>query len=307
MSARWVAGTVRARAMARRRVGPAGARAVAGSGSLDDAVDALARSPYGPRVRVGATLPDAAHGIAATLLWNLRVLAGWMPARGVERLRVLAGWFEIANVDEHRLAMAGRSTPAPFELGALAAAWPMLAATASPDELRQALGTSAWGDPGGSGPREIQLAMRMGWAERVVARVPEARTWALGAAALVVARERLGRREPLPESAAATATSLLGAGWRDAGSLDALRGSLGAPARWALDGLADIRDLWRWEVRWWRRVRIDARGLLARSTFGSEHVVGAAALLAADAWLALGALETAARGPATGEAFDAVV
>jgi hypothetical protein len=129
----------------------------------------------------------------------------------------------------------------------------------------------------------------------------------LGAAALIVAREQLSRGELLPERAATTAVSLLGAGWQDAASIDALRGSLQAPARWALDGLTEISDLWRWEVRWWRRVRTDATGLLARSTFGPERVVGAAALLAADAWLAMAALETAARGPVHGKAFDEVV
>jgi hypothetical protein len=54
-------------------------------------------------------------------------------------------------------------------------------------------------------------------------------------------------------------------------------------------------------------LRTDARDLLARSTYGPERAVGAAALLAADAWHANGPLETAARGPANGKAFDAVV
>ena len=168
MSAAWVAGSVRARAMASRRLGTAGVRALASSGSLDAAVDTLAHSPYGLRVRSGDTLSAASRGVAASLLWNLRVLAGWLPAQGAEMLRALAGWFEIANVDEHLHALSGHRATAPFELGTLATAWPRLARTSSLDELRDALTTSIWGDPRGSTPREIQLSMRFAWADRVV-------------------------------------------------------------------------------------------------------------------------------------------
>lgn len=306
MSAAWVAGSVRARAMASRRIGTAGVRALASAGSLQAAVDALAHSPYGPRVRGGDTLPAAARGVAASLLWNLRVLAGWLPAKGAEMLRALAGWFEIANVDEHLHALAGHGATAPFELGTLAMAWPQLARTSSLDELRDALTASVWGDPRGSTAREIQLSMRFAWADRVVARVPQATSWALGAVALVLAREQVARQVPVPDGAAARATALVGPGWITAGSLDALRAGLPMAARWALDDLTDIVHLWLWEVRWWRRVRAEARALWAHHAFGPDRVVGAAALLAADAWLVIGALETAARGPAGSEVLDAL-
>jgi hypothetical protein len=272
---------------------------------LDEAVELLARSPYGPRVRAGDTLPAAERGVAATLLWNLRVLAGWLPVRGAGMMRALVAWFEIANVEEHRRALDGRPAAAPFELGSLATAWPVLAATGSADELRAALAASPWGDPGGIGPRDIQLTMRLAWAERVMARVPPARGWALGASALVVARELLGRGQSLPDRAAAIARALLGPRL-DATSLPALRRSITAEARWALDGLDDAADLWLGEARWWQRVRVEAARRLARSMFGPDRVIAVALLLAADAWLVCGALETAARGRGN-EAFDALV
>ncbi len=306
MSAGWVAGTVRARAMVTRRLGTAGVRSLAGCGSLPAAVEMLARSPYGPRVHSGQTLPEAARGIAATVLWNLRVLAGWTPARGADMLRALASWFEIANVDEQLRALAGHTPLAPFELGTLATAWPQLSRAGSLDELRTALATSAWGDPGGTTPREIQFGMRLSWAARVVAHVPAARTWALGAVALVVARERLGRADALPDGPALTTSALIGPGWAGAGSLDALRSSLPSAARWAVADLTDVENLWSWEARWWRRVRADAGPLSARHGFGPDQLVGSAALIAADAWLAIGALETATRGTVEREVLDAL-
>jgi hypothetical protein len=310
MSAGWVAGSVRARAMTHRRVGDGGARALAASASLSEAVDMLARSPYGPRVRPGDTLADAAYGVRATVLWNLRVLAGWLPAEGAETVRALAGWFEIANVDEHLRAFEGRAASRPYVLGSLATAWPLLAPTGSHDELRAALAASHWGDPGGDTARDVQLAMRLTWAARIATRAPVARDWALGAAALLLAGELFGRGMPLSAGAAARATALLGPPWAAASTLDALSAAVPAAARWALAGLADARDLWRGQIAWWRRVRADSSRLAARSGFGPAPVVGAAALLAADAWLVLAGLEAAARAQAGDasalEAFDVV-
>jgi hypothetical protein len=310
MSAGWVAGSVRARAMTHRRVGADGARNVAASASLSAAVDLLARSPYGERVRPGDALADAARGVRATVLWNLRVLAGWLPGGGAETVRALAGWFEIANVDEHLRALDGHGDGRRYELGSLGAAWPLLAGTGSREELRTALTASRWGDPGGDTARDIQLTMRLSWATRVASRAPAARDWALGGVALVLAKEMFGRGMPLPAGAAARTTALLGPAWTAATTLDGLRATVPTAARWALAGVADVRDLWRAETAWWRRVRADGSRLSARSGFGPDPVVGTVALLAADAWLVLAGLETAARtaaGDASAlEAFDVV-
>jgi hypothetical protein len=64
--------------------------------------------------------------------------------------------------------------------------------------------------------------------------------------------------------------------------------------------------LWRAEARWWRRVDRDATALVGRSTPGRAVLVGAAAVLAADALRVRTALEVAARGGDVGEDADAV-
>jgi len=119
MSAGWVAGAVRARAMSRRRVGAVAARALAGRTSLELAVDSLADGPYGHDVRPGQTLSQAQHAVSATVLWNMRVLAGWLPTGSSRILRLLAGGFEVANVDERMRELDGRVVEPPFPLGSL--------------------------------------------------------------------------------------------------------------------------------------------------------------------------------------------
>ena len=49
---------------------------------LAQAEQILADSPYGHGVHVGQTLAEAEHALAATVLWHLRVLAGWQPRPG---------------------------------------------------------------------------------------------------------------------------------------------------------------------------------------------------------------------------------
>jgi hypothetical protein len=188
MSLAWVAGSVRASLLASRRVGRAGARAVAASGSLADALRELAASPYGRELEGARSLEEAQHAVAAALLWNLRVLAGWLPAVGGERLRALAAWFEIANVQDRLAYLAGEPYRPPHDPGGLGTAWPALARAGSPEALRSALADSAWGDPGSAEPAAVAAAMRAAWAGRVIAAVPEAASWARTAAALAEAR-----------------------------------------------------------------------------------------------------------------------
>jgi hypothetical protein len=256
-------------------------------------------------VRAGEDAPAASRAVAAGLLWNMRVLAGWLQARGVDVLRVLASWFEIANIEEHLLALTGRQAPPPYRLGSLATAWPRVAGCGSTEALRDALAASPWRYPGGTTPREFQLGLRLAWADRVAARVPGARPWAQGGAALLVARERFVRGQPMPDALRAACVRVLGPGLATVpGSLSELRASLGAGARWALDGVTDATELWRAEAAWWRRVHADSAVLVARAGFGAEPVVGTVGLLAHDAWLVRGALAGAGRD---GDAVTAFV
>ncbi|HEU4420972.1 MAG TPA: hypothetical protein VFR67_00345 [Pilimelia sp.] len=302
--AAWVAGTVRARAIGRRRLGAVAIHHLAASPSVTDAVDALVRSPYGRYVHAGDSLATAQRGVAETLLWNVRVLAGWLPARGARALRALAGWFEIANVDERLQDWAGRPAAPPFRMGALATAWPRLASATSPPELRTELAASAWSDPGGATPRDIQLGMRLSWAQRVTTVVPPAAEWAAGAVALLVARERFVRAAALPDQAAAAVTRILGADWAAATSIDDLAGRVRPAGRWAVRGIRSTAELWRAEAVWWARLRADGLKLLAGSGFAATRPLGAVAVLAVDAWQVSAALALAARGGGTLEVID---
>lgn len=292
--------------MARRRLGTAATRTLAASPGIEAAVAELLTSPYAHDMAPGATVAQAQHAVASTLLWHLRVLAGWLPRNAADVLRVLAGWFEVANVDERLRLLSGQTAEPAYRLGSLATVVNRLAGTASPGEIRQVLATSPWGDPGGDEPRTIMLGMRLGWAERVCARVPQARPWAKGAAALTLARERFVAGRALPAGAAASGIRLLGAGALAAPSLDDLRATLDREARWALTGVQSESSLWTAEARLWRRVESDATAMLRQPRPGPEPVVATAALLAADAWRVRAALECAARGGAALEAFDAV-
>ena len=306
MSAAWVAGTVRARSLVRRRLGSGGARALLAAGSTHAALELLTRSPYGRWVHPGDDAQAAARGVAATLLWNLRVLAGWLPAQGSELLRVLVGGFEIANIEEHLRALAGQPAATPYALGSLATAWPRLAQTGTPEELRAALAASPWRDPGGAGPRDIQIGLRLSWADRVQSRARAARPWALGATALLLAREVVVRGEPLSTSARLAAARLLGPDAAQATSLAELTAGLTGAARWVFERVREPAELWRAETTWWRRLHADGAVLVARAGFGPEPVIGAVALLAYDAWLVTGALAGVGRGNEALELFDAM-
>lgn len=255
----WTAGSVRARLLADRCVGPRGAEAIAAAGSLEAGLGILAGTPYGRTVRPGMDLAAAQHAVAATLLWHLRVLAGWLPRGGAEVIRVLAGWFEIRNIEDRLALLAGSPRPPPYALGSLAGAWRLVAPAPTAAAVRAALAGSVWGDPATDDPAGIHLALRLAWAERVRRRVPEAARWAKGAVELLVLREQEAGRSDRPSTARS-------------------RG---------------LGDLWEAEEGWWRGLESDAASMLARPGHDRGVVVASVALLAADARRVRGALVTA--------------
>lgn len=303
MTAAWVAGSVRAGAMARRRLGAAGARSLAESPSLAVALDRLADTAYGHDVKRTHTLPEAQHAIGATLLWHFRVLAGWMPWQGTPVLRLLAGVFEILNVEDLLRAGAGLPSLPPYELGALGTAWSRLSATDSTAELHEVLNASAWASVG-EGDRAVVLGMRVSLAERALGELPL--DWVLSAAALLVAREHLLAGRELTGMVRRGAVTLIGREAVDAASMPAFAAALPPPAAWVLDGIAEPPDLWRAELAWWHRLEHDGFTLLRKGRFDPDPLLGAAAVLSADAWRVRAALEIAARGGTDLEAFDVV-
>ncbi|MER5601056.1 V-type ATPase subunit [Streptomyces sp. NPDC002265] len=304
MGAGWVAGVARARALRTRCLGPDGIGQVAACRTLDDALRRLAVTPYRRHVIPGATPAEAQRAVSAALLWHLRVLAGWQPATGAQAVRALAAGFEISNTEHHLREIAADTEHPflpPYRLGALAIAWSRLARTRTPSELRTALAASDWGDPGGDSPAAVATGMRVSAAVRLSVTVPDAARWAAARLALLFGREVfvVGRR--LPDESVRRTARLLGPRAVGAGSYADFRQALPADTRRLLKDVDEAADLWRAEARWWDTVERDSRELLRRSSFGPGPVVGAVALLSADAWRTRGALELAARGRGPGE------
>lgn len=309
MSAGWVAGVVRAKALVGRYPGAGGAREVAACDTLDDALRCLAETPYSRYVRTAVGLSEAQRAVTATLLWHLRVLAGWLPPGGARLLVPLAAGFEIANVASRLPAPDGHRAdiPQPYRLGALETAWRSLERAGTPAELRAALTASPWGDPGGDTPWALVTGMRMAAARRTAVAVTPARRWAQGRAVLLAARELFVSRRSLLEPARRDAARLLGARASAAASYREFRERLPSTAGWVLADIEDPGALWKAEARWWRTVQADGTAMLRDGRYGPRVVVGAVAVLSVDAWRVRAALESAARGGRPGEAFDALV
>lgn len=299
MSAGWTAAGVRGRGLLRRRLGGVGARQLATSPSLSAALDVLERTPYGREISQGQDLAAAQHAVSAVVLWHLRILAGWDPPLGAGPLRVLGSGFEIANVTGHILGLSGEPARAPYALGSLATAWPAVSAARTPAEVRAALRSSAWGDPGSEHLPAIRLALQLAWARRVFDGAPGAGDWASAGAALLVARVlAAGAEVSLGPVAVRDASHLLGPNWQRATSLADLGRHLPRVAARALEGVENREQLWRAEVRWWATVEAAATALALRPRPDASAGVGVAALLAADAWRIRAALALAGHGGA---------
>jgi hypothetical protein len=307
VSGAWISGSVRARlVVAERRLGREGARELAESPALRDALVVLGRSPYRREISLELSLEEAQRALAAKTLLDLRLLAGWLPQDALGLLRTLAAWFELANIEERIAYLGGAPGRRPFELGSLASAWPKASEAQSLEELRRALAPSGWGDPGGETPAELGLGLRLAWARRVADTAPGTRHWAAGGVALLVAQFLFVAGVPV-EALPLPHVRLLGGAWQDAGTYARFVEALPPEAAWALVGTETPAELWRAETSWWRRVEDDADALLHRPLGDPEVVVGAAALLAADAHRASAALAASVRRelPGVEEAFDA--
>ncbi|HEX6577762.1 MAG TPA: hypothetical protein VF082_05285 [Jiangellaceae bacterium] len=309
MNTGWVAATVRAKAMARRRVGAGLARRIATAPTLESGLALLAGTAFDAVSAPGTSLDQAEHRIRAEQLWELRVLAGWMPAAGTPLARSLAARFERANIERHRDRLAGRPASPGYELGTLATSWPRLAATTSLEDLHRELTASAWGDPGELTPTALHDALVVGWLRMVAAtssRMSAVGRWVAAGAALVVARRVVTLGQEPPASLVRAATPLIGARWASARSISDLRPSLPPSARSTLADVDEPAGLWRAEARLRGYMESDGFRMLRSPRSGPEPVVGALAVLAVDGWRVRAALADAAAGGGPSEVFDVV-
>ncbi|MBS2965900.1 V-type ATPase subunit [Actinocrinis puniceicyclus] len=284
MTAGWVAGTVRARALLDRRVGADGIRRLATQATMDEALAQLRGTAYRRFLPEAADALDAERAVNLATLWNLRVLAGWLPRPGVSALRTLVAEFEIRDLAARLRAIRGESAPPPYRLGALATVGEGALAAGSVGELRRRLASCAWGEPGTGDAAGIVDYLYLSWACRLAQTHPAARAWGAGAAALALARQRflLGRRPTV--TAANRVRPLLGTGALDAADWDGFVAALPEPtAAWTVRGLDGPQRLWLGERRWWSRVEEDAGRLTRANAFALAPVLGCATLLLADA------------------------
>jgi hypothetical protein len=287
-------------------LGPEQASQLAAAGSLRQALDVLASTAYAKQLRPGLDLVGAGRAIIGSVLWNLRVLAGWSPPLGASRLRVLAGPFEVANLEGEMARLEGLEAPPPYALGSLATV-SHLSSVATISQFRMALAASPWGDPGVSDRGGVVLSLEFALAHRVAENVPEAAGWATTYAALVLARcLAAGVSLELGTPAATHARAVLGERLIQVRSLRDLADGLPRHSAWLLANVSGPDDLWAAEARWWHRVWSEGLALVMRGSPGPGATVGAVAALAADAWRVRGALEVAARQGQGVEVLDGV-
>ncbi|MDM7989018.1 hypothetical protein [Arthrobacter sp. zg-Y877] len=322
MRADWVAPSVRARSMAQRRVGAGTCRNLAELPDLPAAVETLDGSLYAGELSSARTLDSAQQATRTTVLWQLRVLAGWLPAGGTQLIRAAAARFEADNIVALAAALqaaaapatpagaAGTGTPAvsspapAFDLGGLATAWPRLRTADSPETLLAMLASSPWGEAG-QAPALPDLLTAV-WLRRLAAAAPAARPWAVAGAVLLAARLLLVDAARPPERLVSLLRPLIGTGWTEAGSLPELTQTLSPAAGQVLAEVQEPQELWQAEARLAVRVEADGFDLLRAGLPGPDVVLGAMAVLAVDAWRVRAALAAAAAGTGRSEVLDAV-
>lgn len=307
MNADWVAASVRARSMAERRVGAGTSRTIAAQPSLTAGLSLLADTVYADRIGDLTALAAAERATRETVLWHLRVLAGWMPATGTRLARAVAAAYERDNILGLARSLAeGGAAAVPFDLGSLGTAWLRLQRASTPDELTEALRTSSWGDAVHGGGAALPDMLTLVWLRRLAEVTAAARPWAEAVAALTVARLRLVDGAEPGVGMRRLVRPLLGERWQDATDLTTLRPLLPRSAGAVLQGVDTPEDLWRAESRLRATVEADGFRLLRGSMPGPEVVLGGIAVLAMDAWRVRAALAATASGTGSSEVLDAV-
>ncbi len=307
MNANWVAASIRARSLVQRRLGASRCRELATAADLPKALELLAGSGYAQRLVGVTSLTAAQRATRETLLWQLRVLAGWLPPGGTGLVRAIAAIYERDNI----VALARRLEGGPelseaYQLGGLATAWPRLQRQLSLPALTEALRQSAWGNPGPIDAVALRDVLTLAWLRRLSAVAPAASGWARSASALVAARMLLVDQTAPTSRVLDLVRPWLGREWASARDLDRFRASLPRSARSVLAGIDDPADLWRAESRMRAEVEADGFRLTHASLPGPDVVLGVIAVLAVDGWRLRAALAAAEAGTGFSEVLDAV-
>ena len=272
MSAGWIAGDVRARELASQ---PSDiAASVAAAPNLEAGIAVLGQAKWIRDIDEARTVAASQRAVLETLLWRLRVIAGWLPSEGVEMIRSCVLWFEVRNIEDRLAYFVGAPAPVPYELGRLGIISRALGATSSGEDIRRLMATSAWGDPGGVDAYRIRMWLRRTWHKRAREASPQLRVWSDAAAWLLADRERTAGRSGADHFAGTPP-------------------SLPSPWKWASVNWTGA-DLWRAEERWWTQVREEGLRLLHAPIGTPGPALGAIATLASSVHRIATALEIAA-------------
>lgn len=272
MSAGWIAGNVRALGLASEPSDVAAS--VASATNLSGGVAVLGQASWIRDIDAATTVAASQRAVFETLLWRLRVIAGWLPSEGVEMVRSCVVWFEIRNIEDRLAYFAGALAELPYELGRLGIISRALGVTSSGEDIRRLMAASAWGDPGGADAYRIRIWLRRMWHKRARDASPQLRVWSDAAAWLLAVRERTAARS-------------------GADLLARTPPSLPSSWKWASVDWAGP-DLWRAEERWWIQVREDGLRLLHAPIGTAGPALGAITTLASSARRIATALEIAA-------------
>ena len=229
---------VKAKLLLERRMGVDGVAELAQADSLADAHLRLAGTAYADAVHWRPRGMRSGSSRPTTL--RLRILAAWIPP-GEAAGWLLAAWFELSNLED-RLAYGSRCRWPSMGSGHSSPVWNAHGRGRSREELVLLLGRSkAQGEPPVSDPRRLPLVLRLSWAARVRADVPEARRWAIAATGILLAEEVLVGRHAVGLLGTARRRRTAGCGPR---ACLAARDSAGA-FRFPLAEDRGRADLWR--------------------------------------------------------------